>query len=237
MADDLRKQWICSTIDVHGGSRIAAAATDLVTMGVAAKDKLWEKGTVLRVGFLEGEGTLHSRVIEAASQWFMKDVKLSLEHARPGEKSHLRIAFDSRGGSWSYIGTDSRSIHPSQPTMNLGWATLETPKEDFYSVVIHEFGHALGLLHEHNHPEARIEWNKAAVYAELSGPPNFWDKATIDSNVFEKFDESMVITTDFDNVSVMIYTVPERWTLNGKSFIPSWKLSKGDAATIKKLYA
>jgi hypothetical protein len=237
MADDLRKQWICSTIDVHGGSRIAAAATDLVTMGVAAKDKLWEKGTVLRVGFLEGEGTLHSRVIEAASQWFMKDVKLSLEHARPGEKSHLRIAFDSRGGSWSYIGTDSRSIHPSQPTMNLGWATLETPKEDFYSVVIHEFGHALGLLHEHNHPEARIEWNKAAVYAELSGPPNFWDKATIDSNVFEKFDESMVITTDFDNVSVMIYTVPERWTLNGKSFLPSWKLSKGDAATIKKLYA
>lgn len=236
MADNLRKQWVCSAIDVPGGSRIAGAPTDLVKMGVAAKDKLWEKETVLRVGFLEGEGTLHSRVIEAASQWFIEGVSLSLEYAGPGEKSHLRIAFDSRGGSWSYIGTDSRSIQPSQPTMNLGWATLDTSKEDFYSVVIHEFGHALGLLHEHNHPEAVIEWNKAAVYAELSGPPNFWDKATIDSNVFAKFDAATVITTDFDNVSVMIYTIPERWNLNGKSFIPSWKLSKGDAATIKKLY-
>jgi serralysin len=236
MSDNPRKQWVCSTIDVVGGSRVAGRPTDLVKMGVAAKDNLWKKGTVLKVGFLEGEGTLHSRVMQAASQWFLKDVKLSLEHTGPEEKAHVRIAFDAHGGSWSYIGTDSLSIHPSQPTMNLGWVTLDAPKEDFYSVVIHEFGHALGLLHEHNHPEARIEWNKAAVYAELSGPPNFWDKATIDSNVFAKFDASTVITTDFDNVSVMIYTVPERWTLNGKSFMPSWKLSEGDVATIKRLY-
>jgi len=34
----------------------------------------------------------------------------------------------------------------------------------------------------------------------------------------------------------MIYTVPERWTLNGKSFMPSCKLSQGDVATIKRLY-
>jgi hypothetical protein len=236
MPGNLRKQWVCSTIDVKGGSRVVGTPTDLVKMGVAAKDNLWQRGTVLKVGFLEGESKLHSRVIEAASQWFMNGLKLSLEHAGPGEKPQLRIAFDPNRGSWSYVGTDSLSIHPSQPTMNLGWATLDASKEDFYSVVIHEFGHALGLLHEHNHPKARIEWNKAAVYAELSGPPNFWDKATIDSNVFEKFDVSTVITTNFDDVSVMIYTVPERWTLNNKSFMPSWKLSKGDAATIKRLY-
>jgi serralysin len=94
----------------------------------------------------------------------------------------------------------------------------------------------LGLLHEHNHPEAHIEWNKAAVYADLQGPPNLWDKATIDSNVFAKFDESTVIVTSWDEVSVMIYTIPEHWTLNGKSFMPSWKLSPGDAATIKRIY-
>ena len=76
----------------------------------------------------------------------------------------------------------------------------------------------------------------AAVRADLSGDPNFWDDATIESNVFAKFEASEVIVTDFDKVSVMIYTVPPHWTTNGKSFMPSWKLSAGDAATIKKLY-
>ena len=76
-----------------------------------------------------------------------------------------------------------------------------------------------------------------AVYADLEGDPNFWDKATIDSNVFAKFDESRIITTDFDKASVMIYTVPSHWTTDGRSFMPSSKLSDGDAATIRKLYA
>ena len=46
-----------------------------------------------------------------------------------------------------------------------------------------------------------------------------------------------MITTDFDQASVMIYTVPAQWTVDGKSFMPSWTLSPGDVATIRKLYA
>jgi len=232
-----QKQWTCTTIDIAGGTRVDAAPTDLVKMGVAAKDYLWEKGTTLKVGFLEGESALHSRVIEAASHWFLDDVDLSLEEGSQGEKYDIRISFNPDGGSWSYIGTYSLYAHPSQPTMNLGWATLDAEKEDFYSVVIHEFGHALGLLHEHNHPEEKINWNKAAVYADLTGPPNNWTPEEIDQNVFAKFDESDVITTDFDNVSVMIYPIPASWTLDGRYFIPSWKLSEGDTVTIKRLYS
>jgi hypothetical protein len=143
----------------------------------------------------------------------------------------VRIAFDM--AQVVVVRTDGLSIHP-RPTMND--KLLDASKEDFYSVVTHEFGHALGLLHEHNHPEALMQWNKANVYADLSGPPNFWDRATIDSNVFAKFEASTVITTDFDNASVMIYPIPDRWTINGKSFMPSWKPSEGDIATIKVLY-
>jgi hypothetical protein len=85
MASDSRKQWVCSTIDVPGGSRVVGAPTDLVRMGVAAKNNLWKKDC-LKVGFLEGESALHSRVIEAAMQWFIDGVNLSLEHATQGGK-------------------------------------------------------------------------------------------------------------------------------------------------------
>lgn len=231
-----RLNWICTTLEVEGGERVAGSPMQLVSMGVAAKTKLWSKGKVLTVRFIEGTAPLHDRVMQAAQSWFLDGVNLKLVQGQSGEAGDIRISFDASRGSWSYVGTDCRSIHPSQPTMNLGWATLDTPDKDFSSVVIHEFGHALGLLHEHNHPEARISWDKAAVYADLQGDPNYWSRETIDSNVFAKFDASSVITTDFDNASVMIYTIPPNWTTDRKSFMPSWKLSAGDEATIRKLY-
>ena len=232
-----RKQWICTAIDTPGGKRVQGSPTVAVPMGMADRNKTWDKGTTLRVRFLQGEPALHTRVIDAARSWLVSDVKLDLVPAAAGEAAQIRIAFDPHRGSWSYVGLDNLGILPSQPTMNLGWAALDTPDEDFSSVVIHEFGHALGLLHEHNHPQALISWNRPAVYADLEGEPNFWDKSTIDANVFAKFDESTVITTDFDKASVMIYTIPSNWTTDGRSFMPSPKLSDGDAATIRRLYA
>ena len=232
-----RKQWICTAVDIDGGQRVAGNPMQLTPMGVAARNKLWPRDKVLKVRFLQGSAALHERTLKTAQAWMLDGVHLKLEPARPNEAGDIRISYDPAAGSWSYVGTDAQGIRSSQATMNLGWAALDTPEQDFSSVVIHEFGHALGLLHEHNHPGARVEWDKAAVKADLGGAPNFWDDATIAHNVFAKFEASTTITTDFDSASVMIYTIPSHWTTNGRSFMPSWKLSAGDAATIRKLYA
>lgn len=231
-----RKSWICSTVDVPGGARLSVQAELANLEGVAERGKLWERGTALKVRFLQGAPALQERVLETARAWLAPGLQLDIVAAKPGEKAQVRVAFDEKLGSWSAVGTDSLLYQPSQPTMNLGWATLDTPEDDFSSVVIHEFGHALGLLHEHNHPSARIRWNKPAVIADLSGKPNFWDQATIDGNVFEAYDTSQVITTAFDAASVMIYTILPHWTLDGVAFMPSSKLSDGDADTILQLY-
>jgi hypothetical protein len=231
-----RKSWICTTIEAPGGLRPSAVLQMAALEGVADRAKLWTPGSALRVRFLQGEPALHERVLAAARAWLVPGVKLDIALAQPDEQAHIRIAFADNGGSWSAVGTDSLLYPPAQPSMNLGWARLDTPEADFSSVVIHEFGHALGLLHEHNHPEARIAWNKAAVYADLGGEPNWWDRKTIDWNVFQAFDASTVITTDFDAASVMIYTIPAHWTTNGRAFMPSPKLSAGDAETIRVLY-
>lgn len=230
-----RRNWICTTIDTPGGMR-ASDVFAFALEGMAQRGKLWDPGKTLRVSCRTREKALQERVIETARVWLVPGVKLDIVPAQPGEKAHIRVAFDEKSGSWSAVGTDSLLYPPSQPSMNLGWARLDTPEQDFSSVVIHEFGHALGLLHEHNHPNAKIRWNKAAVNADLSGDPNFWDQETIDSNVYEAYDKSEVVTTDFDAASVMIYTIPAHWTLDGRAFMPSSKLSDGDRETIRLLY-
>ncbi len=41
----------------------------------------------------------------------------------------------------------------------------------------HEFGHAIGLAHEHQNPAGGIQWNEEVVIRELAKSPNFWDEA------------------------------------------------------------
>ncbi len=51
----------------------------------------------------------------------------------------------------------------------------------------HEFGHAIGLGHEHQNPAGGIQWNEPVVLQNLAGPPNNWDEATIRHNVLNKY--------------------------------------------------
>ena len=63
----------------------------------------------------------------------------------------LRITFDSGAGNWSFLGTLAQNVPPAQATMNLGWV-LDSPDPQPFEkgLILHEFGHALGLTHEHS---------------------------------------------------------------------------------------
>ena len=49
--------------------------------------------------------------------------------------------------------------------MNFGWFHDNSLENDFSATVTHEFGHAIGLIHEYRSPAGYIPWNKPAVYA------------------------------------------------------------------------
>ena len=44
--------------------------------------------------------------------------------------------------------------------MSFGWLSQDLPEDQFRAVVLHEFGHALGLIHEHP-----ARWNRPALGA------------------------------------------------------------------------
>jgi hypothetical protein len=148
----------------------------------------------------------------------------------------IRIAFKAGNGSWSYIGTDCKRIPRSQPTMNYRWISADSPDDDLRRVVLHEFGHALGLIHEHQSPDHPINWNRDAVYKDAGGPPNNWDKATVDANIFQRYEPGQVTATPVDRDSIMLYAIPAAWTLDGFSVGFNTRLSDTDKKFIREAY-
>ena len=121
--------------------------------------------------------------------------------------------------------------------MNFGWLPAGTSDIELRRVVLHEFGHALGLIHEHQNPQGGIKWNEPAVIADLSGPPNKWDKATIRSNVLNHYPAQDVTAAPVDKRSIMMYPIPKAWTLDGFSAGMNGDLSQADIDFIKANYA
>lgn len=194
----------------------------------------WGTGDSIRVRFMEGDPGLQERVKKAAMEW-TKHANLMFEFVEEGD-AEIRIAFKQGAGSWSYLGKDCLAIPKDEPTMNFGWLTSESSDEDIQSVVLHEFGHALGLIHEHQNPQGAIEWNKDAVRRDLSGPPNFWDDAAIKNNVFKHYSGEEITGTPVDAESIMMYPIPKAWTLDGFSAGMNGKLSQNDIRFIKEFY-
>lgn len=195
----------------------------------------WNPGDVITVRFLEGSRALQDRVEAVAKEW-TRLANLVLDFRNDGPTA-IRIAFQQGDGSWSHLGTMCRRIPEPQPTMNFGWLTDNSPTGEVRSVVLHEFGHALGLIHEHQNPEGGIRWNCDAVIRELSGPPNNWSLSTIHENIFRKYPPGSVTATDLDPRSIMMYPIPAAWTEEGYfSAGFNGELSNADKEAIQQAY-
>jgi len=156
--------------------------------------KLWRKND-LKVYFMRPH-ELQDTIMAWASEW-SNYCAIIFHKTNDLQSSDIRVDFNE-GGSWSYIGTDATKLPLESFTMNLG--SVDRP------TVLHEFGHALGLIHEHQSPfKGGFEWNREEVIKSLSGPPNYWDMDRIENNFFRRYNRKDLDGSLYDAKSIMHY--------------------------------
>lgn len=192
----------------------------------------WPTGSTLRVRFLNGTQSVQQRVADIAQEWSQyANIKFAFGDDRNAE---IRIAFHQDPGSWSQLGTKAREWSWNQHTMHFGWLYDYTPLEGYRDVVLHEFGHALGLVHEHQSPASTIAWNEEAVYAYYSTLN--WSREKIRDHIFTKYEASITQYSALDPTSIMMYYIPQAFTLDGFSAPWNSELSATDKEYIGKWY-
>lgn len=195
------------------------------TRAIMPIGKRWPNGTTLGIRFLGGTTAQQEEVARVAVEWEKHtSLKLAFNEAPDAE---IRIAFEN-DGAWSYLGTDNLNIPRHAATMNFGFMGEGT--------ILHEFGHAIGLSHEHQNPDGGMEWNEPEVMRSLKGAPNFWNEAQIRHNVLRKYSLDQINGTEFDPDSIMLYAFPAAWTLNGVSTHENDSLSATDISFVSSVY-
>jgi len=204
--------------------------TDRDSRIVTSFTKYWARGRTLRIRFL---GTippvLQQVFFETACKW-LPHVNLKFKLVDSGD-AEIRIILDS-DLHLSAVGTDALlGFHRQDvPTMHFDLTRLiDTSKlmgmqgksmdafdirnylsTDFERTVLHEFGHALGAEHEHQHPDANIPWDEEKVIQDFT--TKGVNEAFIRQNVLNKYEAADFSYSGYDPESVMHYNVLQKHT-------------------------
>lgn len=196
-------------------------------------DYKWSNGSTVTIRFFDGSSALRSRVMNYAREWTLfANLNFRVVSSGPAD---IRVSFVQNGASWSMIGNSSARSNQNSPSMNFGWLDDNTPDYEVKRTVLHEFGHALGLLHEHQNPAGGIPWNEDAVYDHYYRTQG-WDRKTTYDNVMATANRDATQYSAYDHASIMHYPISPELTGGRYSVGMNKELSFTDRKYIVNMY-
>lgn len=199
--------------------------------GVAFPADLWPQHSTIKISLIGMTPEQEQFTKNNINKW-APHVNLTFEFTHQPD-ADIRIAVDKNpyGGS-SAVGVAAKNTPTPKPTMFIGFANGDTRKAA--QTVQHEFGHALGLKHEHQHPYSALDFNKENVYSDYENHGQTRQEA--DANVFRKFDPRQTYYSQYDQHSIMHYGLPREFFNNNTPTPENYELSETDKQFISALY-
>lgn len=205
---------------------------------IGAHTKYWATGRTLKIAMYDASDEVIEEVKAAASEW-LPYVNLKFDFVT-GDTGDIRIHINPPNGvNSSEIGTDAliddiggTDAERRAPSMFLNW---KSGSQRFRYVVLHEFGHALGAMHAHQHPDSEIPWNVQNTYKHCAKKYG-WNKADVDTNILPLPRSHQHAYEPYDGDSVMHYEIPREWTFGNWGQSESWAISNGDIIMMRKAY-
>lgn len=181
--------------------------------------------------FFNGSEEQRRQIALTAQEWLAGELGnlVQFQFGVSAEESNIRISLGGNRNN-SYVGRDNLFIPRDQQTMNLG-------NFNHLPTIRHEFGHALGLRHEHRFPGA-IQFRENVVVSEMRDRFG-WSTAQTYRNILEPLGESgrCIGDPNLNPQSIMMYSIPRSWTVDGLAYERSGIITERDRRCLLGVYS